>query len=376
MKILIITKSLSEKDGQGRYSQGLIKELASRHQLTILTSAKDEIFEKKFNNLEVIKIPDLLSLGWNFKVLINYFKIFKKSLKNNDFIHFFTDLPNYLIFSPLMFSQIKPYFITAHGTFSIAYFSKGWRKGLLKKFFSRAQNVFCISNFTKKEILKRVDLKNLVVINNGIDFEKFNNYYEELKDKVIKPNNKVILSVGAIKPRKGYQDSLKAVSQLKDKYPDLKYYIVGSQENKRYLAELKKIIKQELLENNVEFFENLTDEELAKLYLQADLLLFTPVNFQNIYFEGFGLVCLEAGVFKKPVIGSLDCGVEDAVKDNQTGYLVPQGQVAKIAEAIDKILSNQTMALSMGEANRQFAEELQWLKIVKNYENYYINLEK
>lgn len=371
MNILIITKSLSAKDGQGRYSLGLINELAKRHNLTILTSVSENNFDTQSLKIDVIKIPDLLSIRKNVLKCFKYFSLVKKHLKDKDLVHFFTDLPNYFIFSPLLFFHLKPYYLTFHGTFGIDFLEKGWRKIFLKRFYKRAKKIFCISNFTKNEILKRVKLDNLIVINNGVDFKKFDELYQVLKDKAKKEVHKVVISVGVIKPRKGYEFSLKALAILKDKYRDIKYYIVGEPGSKDYLAGLKKIISEKNLADNIVFLKDISDEELVELYIKSDLLLFTPINHGGVYFEGFGLVCLEAGVCEKPVVGSLNCGVEDAVQDGQTGYLVPQKEPEKIARAADKILSDKNLAQKMGAANRKFAASLDWSQVVKNYERYY-----
>jgi len=369
MKILIITKTLIKTDGQGRYSLGLIKELSRSHDLTILTS--ELTVDPLPANLKIIKIPDLLAT--NINNCRKYYFLVKKNLSGKDAVHFFTDLPNYLIFSPFIFKQKKPYFITAHGTFSIAYLGYGWRKIFLKMVFRQAKKVFCVSNFTKDEIYKRIELRNLIVINNGVDFERFDSFYQQIKDAVHKSRDKVLISVGAIKPRKGYEFALKAISILKNKYPRIKYYIIGCQENKNFLAKIKKIACEENILDSLIFLENISDNSLVRFYAQSDLLLFTPVNYEEIYFEGFGLVCLEAGVCEIPVVGSRDCGVEDAIKDGVTGYLVSQGEPEKIAAAVDKILSDSGLAGILGKNNREFSLSLKWDIQAQKYRQYYEN---
>jgi glycosyltransferase involved in cell wall biosynthesis len=368
MKLLIVTKTLSEKDGQGRYSLGLIKELVVNHELTVLTSEMGDVLLPP--SVKVVSIPNLLSIG-KFWLGLKYFFIVKRYLKANDVVHLFTDLPNYLVFSPLLFSRKCPYFITAHGTFSIGSLKSGWRRPILKWIFKRAKKVFCVSSFTKQKIYDLTGLNNLVVINNGVDFDRFDKMYQEIKTEDKRENHKTIVGVGAVKHRKGFEYAVKAMVLLKDKYPDFKYYIVGDQGNKKYVDNLKKIIITNNLSDNITLLENITDCDLVKLYTKADLFLFTPVNYKDIYFEGFGLVCLEAGVCETPVVGSLNCGVVDAVDDGVTGFLVPQKNPQKISQAIDKILSDSQLADKMGKANREFAHGLVWEKVAIKYNNYY-----
>ena len=136
--------------------------------------------------------------------------------------------------------------------------------------------------------------------------------------------------MGALKPRKGYEVSIPAIAGVKKRYKDIKYYIVGGSPPKLYLD----LVKKYNLEKNVEFSENLPDDELIKIYYQADIFLLTPVTFNDNDFEGFGLVYLEAGACEKPVIGTYDCGAEDAIIDNITGLLIPQKDIKKTTEAM------------------------------------------
>lgn len=376
----------------------MLKELIKNHRLVVLTSEKPDSEEQFLSDIKIIKIPYLLSLR-NPTAIFKYWLAVLKYLKQAEAIHFFTDLPNYLLLAipPLKlagifqteFSQVLSslkrvrrknevptkvglkYFITTHGTFSIASLEKGWRKFFLRKIYQRARWIFCISNFTKQEILKRVNLKNTVVINNGVDFKKFDALYQKTQSEVVKRAAPTIISVGAIKPRKGYEYALQAFALLKNKYPDIQYNIVGDKGSAEYLELLNKIIKENELQEQVHFLENISDRELVTFYGRSNLFLFTPVNHAGVYFEGFGLVCLEAGVCELPVVGSKDCGVVDAVQDGVTGYLVPQKAPEQIAAAIDKILSDEDLARQMGRANREFARHSTWQVVAKKYERYY-----
>lgn len=180
-------------------------------------------------------------------------------------------------------------------------------------------------------------------------------------------NSKIILSVGALKPRKGYHISIPAIAEVKKKYKDIKYYIVGGKPLKIYLD----LVKKHALEKNVEFFQNISDEDLIKLYYQADIFLLTPVTINNNDFEGFGLVYLEAGACGKPAIGTHDCGAEDAIVNDVTGLLIPQNNIKKTAEAILKLLDNPELAKKLGQNNKKRAKQMNWENVVRKYLNVY-----
>ena len=68
-------------------------------------------------------------------------------------------------------------------------------------------------------------------------------------------------------------------------------------------------------------------------------------------FESFGCVYLEAGLFKKPVIGTKHFGVQEAVRDNYTGLLISENSPKEIAQAIFKLINNPDLRKYLGEIN-------------------------
>lgn len=366
-KILIITQSLSVDDGLGRYSMGLIKHLKKSYKLIILTSKLGSFREGyvEDKNIEYHKIPCMNKF---FNVFYNFLYSWKlqRFFREVDFIHSFFDFPYCLLpfWNPFF---KKPVFITAHGTYSVLPFDNLKTRFFMRRAYEKAERIFCISKFTEKEILKRVSLKNTIVINNGIEYEKFANFYPRNTKNISQGG--IILTVGVLKPRKGYHVSIPAITEVKKKYPQLKYYIVGGKPPDIYL----KMVKDYGIEDNVVFFENISDEELIKLYYQCDLFLLTSVVINNNEFEGFGLVYLEAGACGKPVIGAFGSGAEDAIINEETGILVPQNDIQKTAEAILKLLDNPKLAEKMGENGKKRAQEMDWESQVKKYIQIYEN---
>jgi len=282
-----------------------------------------------------------------------------------DFIHFFSDYPHCTFFSFIP-KTFKPRFITVHGTYGVAPLDNKKSRLILERAFKVAKKIICVSGFTKEQILKRVALDNLVVINNGINLEKFEN--NESGEKLPFP---MVLSVGNLKHRKGYHVSIPAIAKVKQQIPNVKYYIVASKPDKDYNQQLQKLIKENNLKDSIVFFHNLTDQELLKLYYQADLFLLTPVVISGNKFEGFGLVYLEASACGKPVIGTKDCGAQDAIKENYNGLLVEQNNIDQTAQAIIRVLSDSNLASKLGENGRQWVKKFDWHKIVNNYREIY-----
>ncbi len=369
-KLLILTRSLSVTEGQGRYSIELVKRLVGNYEITVYTSELPENNEKVIFDLSlnIKKMP-------NIKRLTNPFVFIKQTLKmlpdyfRADIIHSFSDYP-YCIFFSFFPKFFKPRFFTVHGTYGVAPLDDRKSAFLLKWAYKTAKLVFCVSNFTKKEILKRVRLNNLRVIHNGINLDRFNKKQINRKSKM-KNNQKIILSVGNLKYRKGFHISIPAVIEVIKKMPAVHYYIVGSRPDKNYAEGLKQLVKENNLQKNIIFLKDLSDSELLEMYYNCDIFLLTPIVVNKNKFEGFGLVYLEANACGKPVIGTKGCGAEDAIKDGYSGLLVEQNNVAETVEKLIKILSNNALAQKLGDNGLKWVKQFNWEIVASKYMEYY-----
>ncbi|MDP3800221.1 MAG: glycosyltransferase [bacterium] len=179
-----------------------------------------------------------------------------------------------------------------------------------------------------------------------------------------------MLSVGTLKKRKGYKYSIKAFAEVADKFPELKYIIVGQgpeEEN------LKSQISNLKIKDKVIFFDRLSEEFLVALYHNAELfILLSQDNGKDI--EGFGLVFLEAASCGLPVVATLETGAADAVSDGKNGVLVPTRDNYKAAQAIIKILSNSSLKNSFSKSSLEFAKSMSWERVANLYLKAYEDL--
>ncbi|MBU2472877.1 MAG: glycosyltransferase family 4 protein [Patescibacteria group bacterium] len=366
MKICFLVNQLSLRDGWGSYAVNLIKHCSKENvDFLVLSSVQSQI-----NDLPSVKeykvLPPLFINRWiKLYVLIkNFFKI-RKLIQGADIVHVLAE--PYGLIAYLVCRQ-RPILITLHGTYAVDALNRWYLRGLYSRVYQKAKKIICISQFTKDEVLKKIpDLNNLTIINNGVDYNKFQ------IDGSFESDTKNIVSVGALVSRKGYHISISAIAEVVKKYSNLKYYIIGNQKNKEYFEELKKIVVKYSLEKNVVFLENVLEGDLIKHYYQSDLFLLTPIYVEGSKFEGFGLVYLEANACGKPVIGTYGCGAEDAIKDNYNGLLVNQNDISQTSKAIINILSNSDLAKTIGQNGRKWAQEHDWSEIVLEYIEVYRN---
>lgn len=135
-----------------------------------------------------------------------------------------------------------------------------------------------------------------------------------------------IITVGSLKWAKNHELLLDAMKLVIKKLPNSQLLIVGDGERK---PELQQRVAELGLKNHVQFCGQQNPKELESLYLSADLLVLSS------HYEGFAMVILEAINYGVPVV-SVDCdhGPREILADGEYGLLVPNYDVAELAEGI------------------------------------------
>ena len=253
-----------------------------------------------------------------------------------------------------------PHVITAGGTYAVCWVQAGLDRRIYERVLRRA-GVLCPISQGTADLMRRhfaaaLDESRLRVIVLGTD--RHRKVPRDVAFGRAPAHAPVMLSVGAIKPRKGYEASLRAFALVKARVPDARYRIVGRLDQPDYFETLKQMVVDDDI-RDVEFLTDVSDAELDRHYRDASVFLLTPEQ-HGLAFEGFGLVYLEAGAYGLPVVATASGGVTDAVRHRHTGLLAPPGSVEEIARLILALLQDPELAKRLGRANRQWAERLTW----------------
>ena len=188
--------------------------------------------------------------------------------------------------------------------------------------------------------------------------------------KPIKKDSKEfrILCVGRIHPRKGQCLIVRAACKLPNSYQEsLIISFVGPEKNQKYKDQISKFGKNFLGE--IEFKGDLNESDLAHSLPQCRHLLPDPENTNNSV-EGFGIAYLEASAF--PCQFWLPSwGVEDAVIDQQTGFLSAPGDINELKNYLQRLMEDKELREKMGAEGRKWSQNHSWQKLVKElYQNY------
>ncbi len=366
MKVCLLTDELSCKHGWGRYSIAVLRALLRRGADVRILSPKHLCAEP-----DLLAHPDhhpITSFLWETRSLLSTtlsnWRAVRRLVGGCDVVHCITEP-----YSPVaaLAAGRRPLFITAHGTYSVYPLTRRRDALPLRYAYGRAREVLCVSRFTEGRLREKVKGVPTRVVPEGVDFDRF----QVPVDPSLTPGGRYILSVGPIKPRKGYTMSLEAFALAKREIPDLEYYIVGMVHDDSFHQELLQSAREAGVADSVHFLGQVREEQLVALYRGCALFVLTPLTL-GTQFEGFGLIYLEANACGRPVVGTRGCGAEEAIVDGETGFLVPQGKPEDAARAMVRLLRDPDLAARMGVAGRDRARLMSWdvtaAKLMERYE--------
>lgn len=213
--------------------------------------------------------------------------------------------------------------------------------------FNAADLVYCYTEIDKAMLNGAGITSPIEVIHNGIDVEVF----RPLEEVTTDPNQ--ILYVGMLKRKKGVHHLLRAFDALREDHPHLTLKIVG---DGPYEDELKELRASEGIEN-VTFAGRIENEDLPAVYNEAAVSVLPSES------EGLPRVVLEAMACGTPVVISdlpqLTGFVEGA------GRQVPYGDVERLRDSIEEVLTDSGQRTEMGETGRErIVESYSWEETV------------
>ncbi len=267
----------------------------------------------------------------------------------------------------------KPFVHTVHGVLADEY--EKARKNGSQSLRGRAANYFMhrlaaleeetaknatlivtISNYSLGKIKEfyDVDASKVRIVPNGVDTEKFKPTEDTTaaKKQFGLGDEPCVLFVGSLIPRKGLPFLVKAAGKIVKEHRETKFLIVGEGPSK---SQLQSAIGTANLSGNFKFLDNLKEDMLAAAYNCADVFVLPSIQ------EGQGIVLLEAQASSKPVVAFNIGGVNEALRDGETGLLVERGNTDELADAVSRLLSDKGLRERMGADARKFvAENFTW----------------
>lgn len=173
-----------------------------------------------------------------------------------------------------------------------------------------------------------------------------------------------LITVARLVPHKGQDETIRALAALRDEFPDLRYVMVGEGHDEQRLKDLARDLG---VADRVIFAGLLPDDELPEAYATSTLYVGLSRVDREINVEGFGISFVEAAASGVPSVAGDSGGVRSAVRDGETGIVVPPSNHAEIVAAITSLLRDAERRKAMGRAARLAVEtHYNWDRVARD----------
>ena len=216
-----------------------------------------------------------------------------------------------------------------------------------KLMFDYAQHIIVVSKAMKKALIKQGCPEHKLVINTCGPHPDFLN---------IKPNleSNFIISVGRHTYKKGPYLTILAFQKVLEQQPNLKLKMIGDGE---LFDVSKNLVKSLGLENNIILLGALERKEIIKHLQSAFLFVQHSIVAHNGDSEGTPVGVIEAMAAGLPLVSTSHAGIPDVVIENETGFLVNEGDINAMAENILTLVKNKDLAETFGKKANAIIQE-------------------
>ena len=226
-----------------------------------------------------------------------------------------------------------PFSFTLHGPAEL-FEPESWH---LREKIARAAFTVCISHFARSQAMLFSDPKHwhrLRIVHCGV---LPNRYQAEPVETVDGLN---LLFVGRLTVIKGLRVLFEALEGIRKSHPDITLTLIGDGDDRAYAeAEAKRL-------GGVSLLGFQSQSEVAAALSQADALVLPS------FAEGVPVVLMEAMAAARPVIATNVGGVAELVEDGVSGFVIPPGSPAHLAEAILALANDRDLCRRFGAAGQ------------------------
>ena len=201
--------------------------------------------------------------------------------------------------------------------------------------------------------------RKIEIIRNSVDLRRFSTERGDglRKDLGIDSNRPIVLTLARLDPQKGLYELLDAAVRV----PSAIFVVAGEGPERERLENRARSLG---ISGRVHFLGH--REDVPELLAASDVFVLPSL------FEGLPLSVLEAMAAGKPVIATAIGGTREAVRDGETGLLVPPHDAAALADAIRSVSSDPPLAARLGAAGQERARrEFSAERMVRQVEQLY-----
>ena len=314
------------------------------HELTLLTSefAGCE-HEENLDGIRVIRAGGKYSVYWKTK------KYYEKNLSKDGYEFVIDEINTRPFLTPkfvrkggqilALIHQLAREYWFYETPFPISYLGYYYLENRWLRNYADLPTL-TVSESTRHDLID-LGFRRVLIVPEGLDFKPL----EEVPEKEAFP---VVVYAGRLKRAKRPDHAVRAIKIIKKKIPEAELWILGEGSLGSDL--------QRTAGDGVKFFGNPSNEERRKLIKRAWVLVNPSVR------EGWGLNIIEANALGTPCVGYNVPGLQDSIRNNDTGLLADNGNVQSLAKKIALVLGDDSFRNSLGKNALKYSRSFSWEK--------------
>ncbi len=209
-----------------------------------------------------------------------------------------------------------------------------------------AAHVVTVSDYNVAHLLRELGpLPRVVRVHNGIDLREFP-FHDTRRERGV-------VAVGRLVEKKGFADLLDALALLRDGGDPVHLDLVGTGPLE---ADLRRQVLRLRLDDLVSFHGALTQDEVRQTVCAAAVLAAPCVIGADGNRDGLPTVVLEAMALGTAVVSTPVTGIPEAVRPDDTGLLVPEGDPVALADALRRLLDDEVLRTRLTRRARALVE--------------------
>lgn len=216
---------------------------------------------------------------------------------------------------------------------------------MLDQKLADARFIVTISEFNRRFLERRygsIVHGKLHVIRCGIDLDRFPERPPPPRGPALR-----VLCVAGLRDYKGHTHLIRAVALLRDRGVDVRLELIG---DGPLADELHAQCARDGVADRVDFRGALPGDEVARAMESADAFALPSIITANGKMEGLPVALMEAMARGMPVVASALSAIPELVEDDVTGLLVPPGDPAALADALQRLDADPALAGRLGAA--------------------------
>lgn len=240
--------------------------------------------------------------------------------------------------------------------------------------FSRAQWVTaCSEDLRQRAIVLGADGVHSEVVPYGVDVARFTPD-REAGAKVrtvngIADDERIVLAVGRLVRKKGFEYLIDAVATLATSHPALRLVIAGSGD---LGSELRRRAIDAGIAERVTWLGAISQNAVADWLTAADIVAVPSLRDATGNVDGLPNVVLEALASATPLVATTAGGIGSVIADRETALAVPERDARGLARAIETLLGDAVLAARIGNAAREHMRaQYSWSLVAERFETAY-----